>query len=344
MLRKRVFTMMLLQVLIMPVLAQTADTLTAAEITLLEQGMKNSSFGYFYKADSFSRRKDSLNAGKWLMKINPYYMSWLCKEPKTTADIYKHLLLTDSVKEKYTQLYESALAAKSEPYARLQEMKNEDQHIRELLEKCDDSITCAIVNKRMRYTDSVHFDYLYNYVSKNGWPSINDGSLYACLIAIHDHPHHDFYIEAIKKGIIAGQAPFEPLKLLYAWKQHRGPVDLKRHLDTSRKRVFNVSSLMKQQLPSSLPRIRAVMKNNCDAKFYVTVEVRNQSDYDKWTAKFFSWRKHDVLEQLFDTLKDSCPKRFSKSDRGIWDVCYWPMETTQERMMLYIVFDDKKKK
>ena len=56
-----------------------------------------------------------------------------------------------------------------------------------------------ISNEEMHRSDSIHFAYLYDYISKNLWPSLIDSSRFACLLVIHDHAKHRLYISYLMK-------------------------------------------------------------------------------------------------------------------------------------------------
>ena len=71
-----------------------------------------------------------------------------------------------------------------------------------------------ISNEELRRSDSIHFAYLYDYISENVWPSLIDSSRFACLLAIHDHVCHSLYIPYLKKAIMNEVEDMSVLKLI----------------------------------------------------------------------------------------------------------------------------------
>src|SRR4051812_10899548 len=49
------------------------DTLSSEELNELSAAERNTAFGYFQIAESFSHHNDSINASACFMKIDPYY-------------------------------------------------------------------------------------------------------------------------------------------------------------------------------------------------------------------------------------------------------------------------------
>lgn len=320
-----------------------ADTLTSVERAELRQGLRNSSFGYHRIADSFSRKGDSINAGRWFLKIDPYYLMWEYSNPATPDTIMNRLALTEDTKIAYREIYSSVYTGKkSDSYIDFEKMHTEDQLIRNTLDKCGDTFTCSKLLKRMHLTDSMHFEYLYDYVKKNGWPTIANGSLHACIIAIHDHKRHEYYAPLLKKAIANGQAPMEPLGLILFWKE-KGKVNthFKEYLDTSRKFSYDISSILDYVLPSNLSEIKKIVKKYCPVKYYVVYESSDPKAFEKRTFSY--GKQREVCLKLLNELRESChtgksPKEWYK-DTG--EIHYIPTDRKKERAMLYVVYQEK---
>lgn len=322
--------------------ANVPDTLTKAEITQIEAGFKKSTFYAFYMADSFSRKRDTAHCGEWFLKIDPYYfLTGFSNAGHADSFLHKYRL-SESVKTIYREQYQKVLATpRTKEYLLMKQLRDEDQDIRRKLENCGDSFTCSMLNKKMRFTDSVHFETLYKYVQEKGWPNIADGSVYAALIAIHDGNRADYYVPIIKQAIIDGKLPMEPLQLIFTKRSARYTSydHLRKRIDTSIKYSFVVNQLMGHRIPVNVERIKNVIKKHCpNVDLLLVYEQAYKFDnYLAWVDKEHNMGKNkdgSPVEQFFDELATVCPKRFTK---GIWSVHCLPTERKFDRLIFYVI-------
>ncbi|HXS37650.1 MAG TPA: hypothetical protein VN721_13180 [Flavipsychrobacter sp.] len=314
------------------------DTLTTEEINQLEIGIAKSTFGYVHLTDSFSIKNDSVNASINMLKIDPYYFISGLGEPTPIETIIneRKFHLTLQAKKDYRNIYAKALnSPKSPSYKKFKAMAEEDQLTRKRLDKCADSITFQILNNKMIATDSAHFNYLYNYVQKNGWPTLSNGSLYAAIIAIHDHAHHSFYFPYMEKAIVAGQLGLEPLQLIYEWMTTN--FETKDLLNYPKKIPFDVTSILKDQLPSSLQRIEYFTKKYCPVHLYFVYEFApdNHVTEVRYWINRQQHRTNNILDKLVDDLSSFCPKNIQPDT---WAVHYLPASDHIEKITLYLVY------
>jgi hypothetical protein len=321
--------------------AVSNDTLSAADKARLATSLRNSTFGYLYLADSFSRNDDSVNASAWLLKTNPYHVTWWFDHVPVDSIIAK-FLLTPTASNRFRDSYIKSLSDSSRLFSTFKKMREDDQFARSMMEKCGDSFTCAKLSARLKKTDSIHFDFLYRYVNESGWPTLENGSLYASLIAIHDHGHHDFYLPHLKKAVEQGQLPMDPLNLVLYWRSRPSGMALKKMLDTSRKLTFDVSSILANKLPASLPRIINSAKKHCVVKLHLVFEAQDIKLYEQWTARTNYPGSHDhSIQRLFDAIFEVCPIKMHKGRsvyEGTSQISWVPAEHKRPKIMLYLVY------
>lgn len=322
----------------------TADTLTQQEITILEEGVMNSTFGAVYYADSFSRVKDKMNASKFFMKIDPYYFLWAYSNLDEIDKIYTNFYLTDSAKHHYRIIYNQALnAEKPSDYLQFKQYHAEDQLTRKIAEKCADSSTCKLAARNLYKKDSLHFEYLYNYTQEHGWPEIKDGGLFAALLAIHDGDRADYYIPIIKNAIKNGQLPLDPLKLILAKKDEiRSYKDLRTKLDTSFKRTFLVDELRRHTVPINVEGIGQVLSKYCDRY----LELFLVYEYQLGTTSYTSWfnekgiptysHNHKHIELFYKKLEPYCQELMKNK---LVHIYYLPVARKSDRIVLHVIIN-----
>lgn len=325
-----------------------ADTLTPLEIKQVEAGFKRSTFYAFYMADSFSRRKDTLHASEWFLKIDPFYfLTGLSNAAHADSFLHRYRLSED-VKAAYREMYQAVISTpRTEDYLLMKQMRDEDQDVRRKLENCGDSFTCSILRIKMIRTDSTHFETLYKYVQEKGWPDMSNGSMYAALIAIHNGSKAAYFVPFIKQAISVGKLPFEPLQLIFAKMKHSNTsfADLQRHIDTSIKFSFVVNEILNHQLPYNIDKIKKVIK-----KYYPNVQlllvyekaVKNDNHIG-WQDKEWALKNskngngmgsfHREILRDFPLLQ----RRPLPENTSNLAVYYMPTERMWDRMMFYVI-------
>jgi hypothetical protein len=323
-------------------LGQANDTLTIAERTQLQQVMASSMFGSFNEAYKLSKKGDSIGATNALLKVDPYYLFFEDITPANLDSALKAMHITDAEGEAYKNRFLKAYnGPKTYAFSEFSKMHTEDQGLRKAMEMCGDSFTCAKFSKRLRTTDSQHFQYLYSYVQKNGWPTVADGGLYAHTLAIHNHEHHAFYIPHLKKAVLQGQAILSALELIYYWQTRSGGAT-RAYYDTVRKFSFDVSSILSLRMPASFYRILQTVKQYCPVKIHLVLECANQKIYDDWCAKTGYPYKHDhIIQRFFDEMHASCPRQVHNGEsiyKGTSELKSLRYEGKRPRMMLYVIY------
>jgi len=313
------------------------DTLSAAERTALLQRSRATSFGHYWMADSCARRGDSACAAFHFLQVDPLLILYYDVAPDSLPKLFDRMRLPAATRAQYAALFTEMLAApRSAAYTDFKRMRDEDQTLRTVRSRCGDSLTCARAAQRMRVADSAHFEALYDYVRQHGWPSVADGGLYAQVLAIHDHKRHEYYIPIIQEAVANGSAQLNLLDLMMQWRSQKSPEQLRQYLDTATRRVFDVSSMLGEVLPASLPRIQKALKGHC-ARWYLVLETPTNARFSAIMDRFHANDNgpedevRGVLTQFANELQRMCPKRLH---RDVWHVSWMPGE--RERLLLYL--------
>ncbi len=292
---------------------------------------------YYYLADSYSRHHDTIKTEFFLLKTNPYYLLWEWRNTSLPDSILSKFALSPNARKVLNANYTSALKEpKTKAYTRFENMAIEDQKVRNQLSECIDSADCSRLSMRMRKDDSAHFNFLYSYVSKNGWPSIKNGSLNACLIAIHDHEHHNFYLPYISKAVEDGQAPLSTFRLITYWNSMSLSNKMQQKIidTTTKKYAFNITEVLSLRLPYSLQSIQTIIKKHCPVKLRFVFYANTPSIFDQWFDRNPPGKKNHVMTRLIEELSPDCPQ---KIEPGVWDIRYQPSDQGT-KLMLYVLY------
>jgi len=318
-------------------LAYSQDTLTKGEISIIEKAYSTSQMTYLGRAIHFSQMKDTAKASEWFVKVNPYLLFYEWRNTTQPDTFLEKYLLTEDARKQVNKKYLAAYnAPKSASYSNFDKMADEDQQIRFMLEHCDDKKTIEKLNRKLRISDSVHFMYLYSYVKTNGWPSLENGSMPATLLAIHDHIHHTFYFPYLKKAVIDGQADYGAVQIIntYFSMKRLGIDDFKRMLDTSEKISFDISNVLNDKLPLNMSKIVDVFHNYCgqSTKIYIVFETTRER-YEDWMAPRRYQHERHILSKFMKELRTGCPERLPAE--GVWEVSLLPSNKT--RMTFHLI-------
>ncbi len=325
-----------------------ADTLTPDEIKQLNSAIDRSTFTYAYLMDSFSKSGDSINAAKYLLKIDPYTLMFEGITPDSINKYLSGYKLTRTAKEKYTESFNKVYRAKrSVVYDTLKQMGEEDQLLRKEYRNAVDTASVHRIRRQMHITDTTHARYLQNYILKKGWPSLADGSMYAAIIAIHDHENHDFYIPHIKKAILSGNLEMGSLELILYWRSHNmSYLTFKHHLATHPYVSFNVTDILHDTVPTSMPEIIRTLKNCCPVRLFLFFESKDNQSYQNWADRYRSFTSAAFTEFNVTLYENLCkPSRTWETmdySKGLSPSCWQPVEKDAlPRLMFYITFDSK---
>jgi hypothetical protein len=320
------------------------DTLSSTERNALDTALKNTLLGYNLLADMYSKKNDTVHASEYLLKSDPYYLIWLGQTPQSLPEFLSKFKASPQTKEQYLSIFTKAFnSPKSKYYTDFDRMYEEDQAIRKQLDGCSEINVCKKLTLQMHSTDSIHFTYLYNYVKKIGWPSIENGGLYADILAVHDHTHHSFYIPYLKESIKKGQSTLDVLDILYYCQREGSKWEkFKAILDTSKKFVFDVSDLLYFKLPPAalLSKIKKAIKDYCPVQYYLLFYSYKQEIQDGWLLRAHIREQkgeEHILAQFFDELHEYCTK-YPRNMKGTWAVYHGETDTKRTKIVLYIVY------
>lgn len=251
--------------------------------------LRNTTFTHYTLADSFSKAGDSINASSHFLKVNPYLLLDHV-QPAGLETFFAKYLLTNAARNEYRRMYEQVYnSPKTEAYKKFKAMFEEDQDVRNKLDTCSEEIICDRLKTQMRTTDSVHFAWLYNYVAKNGWPTIENGSMYAIYIALHDHVKYNHYIPILRKAVLAGIAAPGVYAGILTNESRSKSTDPNKMLELPNSLIFDVSMLLRNTLPDSVTykRINKAIRNHCHIKFFALIyETNDKNKYEKFIKEY----------------------------------------------------------
>jgi hypothetical protein len=268
--------------------------------------LKHTSFTYFNLADSCTKAGDTIDASRYFLQISPYYFLWYGTKPGTIDTLFSQFALTLQAKDSFLRMFTDTFSSPhSATYKKLEAMFEEDRSIRIRLMNCGDSFTCAKLETRMMASDSQHFEFLHHYVVKNGWPSLRDGSLFAQLIALHNHQQHRFYASILKEAVRRGDVSPEIYNMVlnYIFEPKGGFASL---FEVPSKVVIDISKALNFEMPDStaLKKIAAEAKKHCPIKWIVFVYGSKdpKKDAEKWfnenSYRFLKEDRMDIMQEI----------------------------------------------
>lgn len=320
------------------------DTLTDEQRKAVSIAYRNSCFGQLILTDSCSRAGDSVGAGEHLMRVNPYY---LMAEPLTPASIDSfittHYRVPDVVRRRYTDSFSKVYnSPRSKAYQMFEKMYAEDQAIRHKLDSCTDSLSCSVASEQMLFTDSMHFVGLLGYVHRYGWPSIANGSIYASIIALHDHRHHKLYRPVVLQGTLDGIIERQILDLLYFWVKSEGLyITLSKHKYV----VFDVTDVLKYKMPACLPEVKKVIAAHCPVNWYWNIEwEKNMSERDALVEFRLGFFGKILTASVQEMVQDNCfwdTHHHLTALEGLWSETWEFTGNDTSKMLLYLTYGDE---
>lgn len=133
------------------------------------------------------------------------------------------------------------------------------------------------------HDDSAHFKWLYNYVQKNGWPTLQDGSVYAQFVALHDHQHWCAYLPYLRKAVFAGNGYYTIYNsILNRCREPQFDILIKKRKHLS----YDVSYILKgdsKKVASEFEKMKKAIKNNPGISYiYFRYESMNKTDFENF--------------------------------------------------------------
>jgi hypothetical protein len=285
---------------------------------LLPPFIENSAIRNMELADSFSVAGDSINASRHFSKIDPYFFISTNRTLETIDSGFAAYLLTSQAMKEYRKVFTRAYQTeRTEAYRTFKVMLEEDQTTRRKLSWCKDSILCTEMEQILVRTDSFHFEYLYKYVRNNGWPTYENGSFFAEIIAIHDGKHMQFYLPHIKRAVIAGYSSSR----FYSNILNRAkPSKFEQLRNHKNKLTFDVSYVLKGK-EASAAQIKEIQKAVVDCgpikHQYIVYESADEKDYRKFMSMSQNqnyWLAWHILVEIGHSQKSNVPYSFLYSE------------------------------
>lgn len=213
-----------------------------------------SMWSYYRLADSFSKRNDSIKASENFLKINPFlFISEGNVTPHTLDTIFTSFALTAQARKRYKKIFDSVYRKpRTKTYKLFANILKADQEVRNRLDSIQNETSEKLPPEFLNKVDSPHFEYLYQYVKSKGWPTIENGSLQASIIALHDHQRHWFYLPIVRKAVLDGifeQSTYELMKRYFSDKKTQYWEDI---IAGSPNIKINISSTINCKIPDTV--------------------------------------------------------------------------------------------
>ena len=130
----------------------------------------------------------------------------------------------------------------------------------------------------------------------------------------------------------------QPLTLILHWQSQKMTASgYQKMLDTADKVSFDVSSLLNNELPASLPCIIHEVKSHCPVSLFLKFEAHTQEEYETYVdATHYPYRTNHIIAKLYKELQPLCPKVIPKD---VHSIGYLPALHSKPKIMLYVVYD-----
>ncbi len=330
-----------------------ADTLTVNEVKELLAASRNTPFVCYAVADSCSLLGDSTNAGTWLLKVSPYVLMNEYQTPASiNAFLNEHFVLPVKARQQYVALFTKTYNQKrSAVFLELKTMAEELATLRQQWELSTTSKDFYKIYNAMQQKDSICFTYLHQYILKNGWPSLANGSVYAAYIAWHDFKHHEQYIPMMRQEIVKGNLPISDLQEMIYWNTWEDRDDyllkLLRH-EGGEFIALDLKSLLEDKMPDSATLVHIeYLANRLHANNLTFVQFCHNA---KTHADIMKKPLAEVLDDgrdVYELLTKDLAQYMSLNERteyamrlGMWSVYWMPTEHDSVTAKLYLFYDN----
>jgi hypothetical protein len=319
-------------------------------LTIPASVLKRTSFGIYDIIDSLSGAGDSLNASACLGLIDPYVVKFYGYSAASLEKYFSEKSLTINAKEAFRKKFASIFSIpETESYKKFREMFREDQEVRDEEMASEDSFSHAVALQKMGHSDSSHFDYLYKYVKKNGWPKIVDGSYYASFLALHDGYHMKEYLPYMRTAVIAGQLNYNGY--MSVLNRALKPTFAQLAVKFKNKVTFDLSYLLKYDTPTvaKMDMLKSAIKAHAPIKYiYFIYESKNKSDYDKFLSipdgsrlwPFSKWPVDSYWKcwNVMVALEDYQRKLLSSNDNTPYQFVYSESSSPKKKITLCLLY------
>lgn len=184
-----------------------------ADIKFPEKEQDSSTFKYLQQASNFIKNADTPNAHKYLLKTTPHHIHSLLELTATPLDSFiTHYCLVGENKELFLNRQQ---AIKRQPNSRIYDSLKRIYFNILRTRREFDSVSGRdkpTYERHLIKTDSIQFALLRAYITRSGWPTLANGSLFAAEIALRDREYYFFYIPYLKEAFVANQVPLYAIK------------------------------------------------------------------------------------------------------------------------------------
>ncbi|MBS1585115.1 MAG: hypothetical protein JSS82_06160 [Bacteroidetes bacterium] len=298
------------------------------------------SFRNYELLDSFSRVGDSIQASKALSGISPYFLMYLGFDPAMLDSFVNHRCLTAIAAKQYKAAFiRISNTSRTKAWIKFRKYADEDKALRLKRETYEQHDLDTLL-RRIEQTDSIHFAYLYNYVNKNGWPKLEDGSLFAADIALHDYGHFEFYFPILMQAFAEGQVPLKDLKKMKKYSESLEGYDSVKVVFDHPHFIFDITSLLRQELidPQRVMQFLDLVKLHCPIKkvIAITFIASATSPNQHWICE--SYRMPQKLKTQIDEMMMHKPKELCPAYEMVIDCINLITDIGKEKMVLYVEY------
>jgi hypothetical protein len=316
----------------------------ADKIVVPATEQESSTFRYLQLVDSFSKLKDSANTGKYLAMVSPYHLVFL----GYTGKNIKARLAKFSISAKDNEAciarfnsttYSATYDSFQRQYTTIQALRTQRDSAYKTPAKYRDAgfnIFIKQLEKRINDADTLHFAFLYKYVSKQGWPSVADGGLYAGAIAARDIKHYYLYKEAMEKQYDAGEVSVKQWSRVGENAKYYHPYMRADSVLRADHIQFDISGIEEgQELPDKMQLGAAIVKN-CPIQqvllvYRTPLKMKSEILGNKMMAAF---------NKLAGSIEDRCKSwelQLSGTEYKSYLGNYLPSDDDRTTLTLYIV-------
>jgi hypothetical protein len=297
-----------------------------------------SSFYHLEQAMLAARKADSVMVGRHFTKVSPHHLFFLGITPRTIDSFALTLRVPADVRKAYRKQFDAVYFTEKSPIYALLEQGYEKH--KAAVAELDSFKGCRLeaLEQKLGAIDSANFKTLYQYVQKNGWPSLEQGGLFAGQIAMYDYEHSDFYLTQFKTAVAAGELPLNYYKRLFVidlWVQTR----MDRTNSVARPYiVFDISQFLKGEIPYCIDAVRSAASGGNVKEVFVDFRTNKINQKNVYEPNQFDSRKlPELIRRRYN--REIVPLGItSEGDNALSHFCRITDEN-RERLLLYVVYN-----
>ena len=171
--------------------------------------------------------------------------------------------------------------------------------------------------------------------------------MYASILAIHDHDHHEEYLPIIKKAVLAGQVDLQVLALVIYWlAREKESEGLERYLSTHTHLRYDITDALDSIImPRAFPEIKKMVVEHCPVKLVYVDECKNLKMATGLMHKLHTAypKEGNLLARLNMSLAEydcRCNSNYITSmGMGLWSIRWQPADHDNIVVIVYLVFE-----